>query len=69
MYRKAVRDEAALLIQDHGADAYAMARSAMREARRRRNGRLERFLAKVALEVARLKGREVGLDTANRYLE
>jgi hypothetical protein len=69
MYRKAVRDEAALLIQDYGASAYDTARAAMREAHRRRNDRREQFMAKVALEVARRKDRKVGMDTATRYLE
>ena len=66
--RKAVKDEAARLTTDYGERAYETAREAMREARRRRNGRLETYFAKVALEVARRSGRVVGEDTATRYL-
>jgi hypothetical protein len=40
----------------------------MREARWRRNPRLAQFFSQVALEVARQSGREVGGDTATRYL-
>ena len=63
-----VREEAERRVLEFGTDAYGKAREAMREARRRKNARLEKYFAKVALEVARRTGREVGLDTATRYL-
>lgn len=49
--RKATKEEAAKLIAEFGADAYAKAREAEREARRRRNEKLARFLAKVARRI------------------
>jgi hypothetical protein len=51
--RKAIKDDAEKLIQTFGNDAHDKAREAMQDARRRRNARLERYLAKVALEIAR----------------
>jgi hypothetical protein len=51
--RKTVKDEAEKLIQKFGDDAYAKAREATQDARRRRNARLERYFAKVALEIER----------------
>lgn len=66
MRRQAIKDEAEKLMQEFGAEAYAKAREAMREARRRRNGRLERYFAKVAVAIADRTGKEIGLDTATR---
>jgi hypothetical protein len=51
--RKAVKNEAEKLIKTFGSDAYDKAREAMQDARRRRNARLERYHAKVALEIER----------------
>jgi F0F1-type ATP synthase membrane subunit b/b' len=51
--RKAVKNEAEKLIQTFGNDAYDKAREAMQDARRRRNARLERYLANVVQEIAR----------------
>lgn len=68
MMKRDIKDEAERLVREHGAEAYGAAREAMREARRRKNGRLETYFAKVAVEVARLSGREVGVDTATRYV-
>lgn len=50
--RKAIKDEADQLISEFGEGAYAKAREAKREARRRGNARLERYLAKVAVAIA-----------------
>lgn len=69
MASKVVKDEAERLIREHGAEAYTTAREAMRMARKRRNVRLERYLAQVALEVARQQKREVGVDTGTRYID
>ena len=41
------------LIREYGDAAYQKAQEAVRNAHRRRNGRLERFLEKVASEIAR----------------
>jgi hypothetical protein len=65
---KDIKDEAERLIRECGPDAYANAREAMRLAHRRRDVRLERYLSKVSLEVARQSGRNVGEDTATRYV-
>ncbi len=69
MASKVVRDEAARLVREHGAEAYQIARDAMRLARRRSNARLSNYFGKVALEVARQQKREVDVDTATRYLD
>lgn len=65
--RKAVKDEADRLIMAYNERAYEMARQAMREARRRRNARLERFFVGVALEVAKRQRRVVSDDVATRW--
>ncbi|BBF92141.1 hypothetical protein [Blastochloris tepida] len=66
-YAAAVEDQAAELIAQHGDHAYRLARDA---------GRLTsaddlqvHFWAKVAQEIARRQGHEIGADTATRYLE
>lgn len=64
-----VKDEAERLVREHGAEAYQTAREAMRLARNRRNGRLERYLSSVAQEVARRQKLIVGVDTATKYLD
>ena len=69
MASKVVKDEAERLVREYGTEAYQTAREAVRLARQRRNARLERYLAQVALEVARRQKREVGVDTATKYLE
>jgi hypothetical protein len=51
--KKAIREYAAKLIRDYGGAAYQKAQEAVRDAHRRRNGRLEHFLEKVASEIAR----------------
>lgn len=68
MRSAAIREEAERLVLEFGTEAYSKAREAMREARRRKNTRLESYFAKVSLELARQTGREVGVDTATRYL-
>jgi len=69
MRRQAVKDEAERLIEEFGDQAYYKAREAMRLATRRKNARLASYFAAVAGEVAARTGREVGMDTATRYLE
>lgn len=69
MRAKAIQEEAARLLRDYGTDAYDKAREAMRLARTRRNARLETYFAKVAQQVARDSGREIGVDTATKYLD
>jgi tellurite resistance protein len=68
MRQQAIKDEAERLVSEFGSDAYDKAREAMREARRRRNIRLERYFAKVAVAIAHRSGKQMGEDTASRYL-
>lgn len=68
MRRRAINNEAEKLLTEFSGDAYDKAREAMKEARKRRNLRLERYFAQVALRIAVLTERAVGLDTATRYL-
>jgi len=51
--KKAIREHAEKLIRDHGHAAYHKAHEALRAARRSRNRRLEKYLAKVAQEIAK----------------
>jgi hypothetical protein len=51
--KKAIRVHAEKLIREYGDAAYQMAQRAADTAHRQRNSRLERFLEKVAREVAR----------------
>ena len=67
--RKVYKEEADRLIAEFGSEAYAQAREAMREARHRRNNRLEHYFAQVAVRIAKDTGREIGVDTATRYLD
>ena len=46
--KKAIREYAEKLIREYGDAAYQKAQEAVRNAHRQRNGRLERFLEKVA---------------------
>ena len=64
-YRELVDREAAELIERYGDAAYHTARACGRG----QEGRLARYWSKVALAVARRTGREVGVDTATRYLD
>jgi len=68
MRRQAIKDEANKLALEFGGEAYDKAREAMREARRRRNIRLERYFAKVAMAIAERTGKQIGEDTATRYV-
>jgi hypothetical protein len=51
--KEAIREHAEKLIREYGDAAYEKAQEAVRDAHRRRNGRLEHFLEKVAREIAR----------------
>jgi hypothetical protein len=51
--KKAIREYAEKLIHEHGDAAYQKAQEAAHYAHRRRNGRLEHFLEKVAGEIGR----------------
>jgi hypothetical protein len=68
MRQQAIKDQAHKPVSEFGSEAYDRAREAMREARRRRNLRLERYFAKVAVTVADLQGRRIGEDTGTRYI-
>ena len=61
--RIAIRKEAERLVREHVEEAYAITRTAVARARQGRNKRMEVFLEKVLLEVARQQGRE-GLPLA-----
>lgn len=52
-----------------GNQAYKATRAEAREARKRGDRKREKFLSKVALEIAKRTDFEPGLDTATRYLE
>lgn len=68
-YRILVTGEASALIDAHGDSAYDVAREVMRLARDRGDRASETYYSQVAQRIARLSGREIGLDTATRYLE
>jgi hypothetical protein len=57
-----VRNQADSFIKDFGDSAYEKACEAQRAARRRRNVRLEKYFAMVALEIVRRCGGDSGLD-------
>lgn len=61
-----VRAKAEKLMQDLRPDTYKKAREAMRQARPRRHGRLERYFVSVVMELVRRGGCEIGPDTATR---
>lgn len=63
-YRRLVVEEAGELIAQHGDAAYRAARDCAKQSR----GRMARYWTKVAIDVARQTGREIGVDTATRYL-
>ncbi|BCM87661.1 hypothetical protein [Methylobacterium indicum] len=51
----------------HGGDAYYLARDrARRPGARRPGGRRDWFWTRVAIEIARLEGREIGLSASDR---
>jgi len=56
--KKAIREQAQKLICDYGDAAYQKTQEAVRAAHRHRNSRLERYLAKVAQEIARRNPRD-----------
>ena len=60
--KKAAREHAQKLIRDHGHAACDKAHEAVRAARRSRNGRLQRYLEKVAHEVAKCMPSDAGRD-------
>jgi hypothetical protein len=62
-------DEADALIGTFGDGAYYTARDLMRKAREQNDSLATNHFAKTALLIARRTGREVGLDTATRYLD
>ena len=51
--KKAIEQHAEQLVRDYGDAAFDNAQEAARAAHRRRNSRLERYLTKVAREIAR----------------
>jgi hypothetical protein len=68
MRQQAIKDEASKLVSEFDSGAYEKAREAMREARRRKNMRLERYFAKVAVTIASQTGKRIGEDTATRLV-
>lgn len=68
MRRQVITDKASKLVSEFGTGAYVKAREAMREARRRRNLRLERYFAQVAIAIARQTEKQIGEDKATRYV-
>ncbi len=54
MKKATIKEQAEKLIHDYGDAAYQKAQEAVRDARRHRNSRLERYWAEVARDVARL---------------
>jgi hypothetical protein len=69
MRRQAVKNEADSLIKDFGDGAYERACEAQRAARRRRNVRLEKYFAMVALEIVRRCGGDAGFNAVSKYPE
>ena len=56
MRLKAIKDEAERLVREHGPAALDVALEAKSQAKRKGNMRMERYLGKVALAVARQTG-------------
>ncbi|MBV6486909.1 MAG: hypothetical protein GHHEDOFH_00846 [Pseudorhodoplanes sp.] len=68
-YRQQVRRKVEGLIDRCGEAAHEVARSRRIEALQQRNDPEHRFWCAVAHEIAKQTNREVGVDTATRYLE
>jgi hypothetical protein len=64
-----MRRDAEVLLVAHGEQAYPEARERARRGRERLDRSDARHWTKVALEIARLTGREVGVSTADGYLQ
>ena len=56
MKKATIKEQAEKLIHAYGDAAYQKAQEAVRDARRHRNSRLERYRAEVAREIARAAG-------------
>ena len=67
--RELILAEADEFMEAYGNKAYWKIREEQREARKNSDRIREKFLGKVALEVAKRTDFAVGLDTATRYLE
>lgn len=65
-FRRQVEGKAADLIAVHGALAYAEAREQARIERRTGRGGECRFWSRVAVEIARREGRQIGVTGADR---
>lgn len=68
-YRLAVLAEADERMEYFGNQAYSATRAEAREARKQGDRKRDKFLSKVALEIAKRTEFEPGLDTATRYLD
>lgn len=68
-YRQAVLAEADERMEYFGNQAYSATREEAREARKQGDRKRDKFLSKIALEIAKRTDFEPGLDTATRYLE
>ena len=64
MKKATIKERAEKLIHEYGDAAYQKAQEAVRDARRRRNSRLERYWAEVAREIARYPSVAVGHHAA-----
>jgi hypothetical protein len=64
-----IRHDAEVLLVGHGEQAYPEARERARRGRERLDRSDARHWTKVAVEIARRTGREVGVSTADRYLK
>lgn len=68
-YRKAVFAEVEERMKYFGNQAYSATRAEAREARKRGDSKRERFLGRVAVEIAKYTDHEIGFDTATRMIE
>lgn len=68
-YRAQIAAEADERMEYFGNQAYSATREEARDARNQGNRKRDKFLSKVALEIAKRTDFEPGLDTATRFLE
>jgi hypothetical protein len=66
MRRQSIKDEADRLLTEFGDGAHERARDAAKQARRRRNLRLERYFAQVALMIAFKTNKQINLFSARQ---
>jgi hypothetical protein len=64
-----VDEQAKAFIEKHGDEAYYKARNAAREARNKRDRKRARHYSLLALRIAEMTGKPIGLDTAKRVAQ